>query len=246
MTPYPNLDQIVSGTLSYAMGAGKAIVSTPYAYARERLAGGRGRLVAPGSPDALADAIVELLGNREVREAIGRRAYDLQPRHALAAGGRDVRRDLRGGRSVGPARTPATGSPNAARSLRWLTSRSTRSAARTWPPLTGTARDLAARGRAGPGPRVRLLHRRRRTGAARRPAPRPELGWGAVEDSAWRLAAVPGRRVRPGGTALPELPRRGQGLVPERSLRGQPGPRAADAGHRAGAGRRSAPRRPGA
>ncbi len=75
VTPYPNLDQIVSGTLSYAMGAGKAVVSTPYAYARERLAGGRGRLVAPGSTVALAETIVELLGDREERDAIGRRAY---------------------------------------------------------------------------------------------------------------------------------------------------------------------------
>jgi len=76
VTPYPNLDQIVSGTLSYAMGAGKAIVSTPYAYASELLADGRGRLVEPSSHTALADAFIELLRDQSVRDALGSRAYD--------------------------------------------------------------------------------------------------------------------------------------------------------------------------
>ena len=76
MTPYQNLEQIVSGTLSYAMGAGKAIVSTPYAYASERLAQGRGRLVAAGSTEALADGLVELALSSALRAAHGRRAHD--------------------------------------------------------------------------------------------------------------------------------------------------------------------------
>jgi glycosyltransferase involved in cell wall biosynthesis len=76
VTPYPNLEQIVSGTLSYAMGAGKAIVSTPYAYAKERLARGRGRLVPVGSTTALADTFIELLLDPGLRATLGKRAYD--------------------------------------------------------------------------------------------------------------------------------------------------------------------------
>jgi glycosyltransferase involved in cell wall biosynthesis len=76
VTPYPNPDQIVSGTLSYAMGAGKAIVSTPYAYAREMLDSGVGLLVPPGSPKALAEALVGLLRDDEARRALGRLAYE--------------------------------------------------------------------------------------------------------------------------------------------------------------------------
>jgi glycosyltransferase involved in cell wall biosynthesis len=76
VTPYPNMDQIVSGTLSYAMGAGKAVVSTPYAYAKERLAKGRGMLVAAGSTEALAETLSRLIGDPELRRLYGHRAYE--------------------------------------------------------------------------------------------------------------------------------------------------------------------------
>jgi glycosyltransferase involved in cell wall biosynthesis len=74
VTPYPDPGQIVSGTLSYAMSAGKAIVSTPYSYAREQLAHGRGRLVS-ATPEALAEGLTALLREPETRAALGARAY---------------------------------------------------------------------------------------------------------------------------------------------------------------------------
>jgi len=92
VTPYPNLEQIVSGTLSYAMCAGRAIVSTPYAYAAELLAGGRGILVPPGSPARFAAALNEVLGDDALRAATGRRAYEHSRRMIWSEVGAEYRR----------------------------------------------------------------------------------------------------------------------------------------------------------
>jgi glycosyltransferase involved in cell wall biosynthesis len=75
VTPYPNREQIVSGTLTYAMGAGKAVVSTPYAYAQEMLAEGRGRLFPFNDSDALAAVVIELLEDQLGTDAMRKQAY---------------------------------------------------------------------------------------------------------------------------------------------------------------------------
>jgi len=75
VTPYLEEAQITSGTLAYAMGTGKAVISTPYWYAAEMLAEGRGRIVPFKDPDALAEQIIDLLNNDTSRHVIRKKAY---------------------------------------------------------------------------------------------------------------------------------------------------------------------------
>jgi len=76
VTPYPSKAQIVSGTLAYAVGCGAAVVSTPYWYAEELLAEGRGRLVPFNDAPRMAEAVNRLLDDDEERLAQRRRAYE--------------------------------------------------------------------------------------------------------------------------------------------------------------------------
>jgi len=75
ITPYLNRDQIVSGTLAYALGCCKAIVSTPYLYAEEVLSDGRGVIVDFKSPEQIASAVNEILDNPQLKESLESAAY---------------------------------------------------------------------------------------------------------------------------------------------------------------------------
>lgn len=75
VSPYINREQIVSGTLAYAMGLGSAIVATPYWYAEELLTDGRGIITPFGNVEAMAEEICSLLGNDKKRLGICKKGY---------------------------------------------------------------------------------------------------------------------------------------------------------------------------
>jgi len=77
ITPYLNQAQITSGTLAYAFGAGKAVISTPYWYAQELLAKERGILVPFADPAAIAEGVDRYLSNPSLMTAVRKRAWKL-------------------------------------------------------------------------------------------------------------------------------------------------------------------------
>ena len=88
VTPYLDPNQITSGTLAYALGAGKAIVSTRYLHATEALAEGRGILVDFRSSEQLAAGVLALLSDPGRKEDMERRAYAYGAEAAWPAVGR--------------------------------------------------------------------------------------------------------------------------------------------------------------
>ena len=76
ITPYLNEAQITSGTLSYAVGTGAAVISTPYWHAQELLADGRGRLFDFNNFNQLAEILLELLDKPDVLKTLRKKAYD--------------------------------------------------------------------------------------------------------------------------------------------------------------------------
>jgi len=76
VTPYLGREHLTSGTLSFAVGTGKAVVSTPYWAAEELLADGRGKIVEFGDSKQTAESIVEIIKDDSLFYSLRRRAYD--------------------------------------------------------------------------------------------------------------------------------------------------------------------------
>jgi len=76
LTPYLSPNQVSSGTLSYALGAGKAVVSTPYLHAKEALGEGRGVFCGFNDSASIAEKVTEIIENRTLRKSLEQKAYE--------------------------------------------------------------------------------------------------------------------------------------------------------------------------
>lgn len=77
LSPYPDKNQAVSGTMAFAIGCGRAIVSTSYAYAVENLTGGRGLLAKNPDPVEMAVLIKSILANPGLKSELQKKALEL-------------------------------------------------------------------------------------------------------------------------------------------------------------------------
>jgi len=109
VTPYLDPNQITSGTLAYAMGAGKAIVSTPYLHAREALAQGRGVLVGFRDPLAIARAVNMLIEHPARRARLARAAAAFSAKTTWPAIGQRVLALMRASARLSGPRTAPIG-----------------------------------------------------------------------------------------------------------------------------------------
>ena len=75
ITPYPSPNQVSSGTLSYALAAGKAVVSTPYLHAKEALSAGRGLFCKFDDSASIAKEVIKIIENKSLRRSLEKNAY---------------------------------------------------------------------------------------------------------------------------------------------------------------------------
>jgi glycosyltransferase involved in cell wall biosynthesis len=76
ITPYLTPNQVSSGTLSYALGAGKAVVSTPYLHAKEALGEGRGVFCEFNDSDSIANKVLDIIEDKTLRTSLEQKAYN--------------------------------------------------------------------------------------------------------------------------------------------------------------------------
>jgi glycosyltransferase involved in cell wall biosynthesis len=105
ITPYLFQDQVTSGTLAYAFGCGKVVVSTPYWHAQELLADGRGILVPFEDPPAIARELIGILGDDSRRHSMRKKAYLLGREMVWSQAGHLYVEAFQKARSSRPARS---------------------------------------------------------------------------------------------------------------------------------------------